>query len=123
MLDFGIDDIKDTVSDFAHKKPYLLAVIVLIIFLFFAGLIILMIQTSPEKKQAPVAAEPFTQDAPVLIPDSPDIEKEYYPNRITENQWSNEEVNKWFTYPDDETMKELEKANDKIISDITNSAP
>ena len=54
MLDFGIDDIKDTVSDFAHKKPYLLAVIVLIIFLFFAGLIILMIQTSPEKKQAPV---------------------------------------------------------------------
>ncbi|WP_294427694.1 hypothetical protein [uncultured Treponema sp.] len=123
MLDFGIDDIKDAFSDFAHEKPVLLAVVILIVFLFLAGLTILMIQTTPEKKVQQITQEPFTQDAPVLIPDAPDIEKEYYPNRITENQWSNEEVNKWFTFPEDETMTELEKANDKIINDITSSAP
>ena len=121
MLDF--EDIKEIVSDFAHEKPILLAVLVLIVFLFFAGLIILMIQTSPVKKVEVAAPEPFTQDAPVLIPDSPDIEKDYYPNRITENQWSTDEINKWFTYPEDETMKELEKANDSIVSDITGAAP
>ena len=121
MPDF--DEIKESISDFAHENPILLSVIVLIIFLFFAGLIILMIQTTPEKKVEVQAVEPFTADSPVLIPDSPDIEKEYYPNRITENQWSKEEINSWFTFPEDEAMKELENANDKIIDEITGAAP
>lgn len=121
MLDF--DDIKDTVSDFAQEKPLLLAVIILIVFLFIAGLVILMIQTAPAKKAVPKEPEPFTADAPVLIPDSPDIEKDYYPSRVTENEWSEEEIKRWFTFPEDETMASLEKANDKIASDITGAAP
>lgn len=121
MIDF--DDIKDSLSDLTHEKPLLFAVIGIVVFLFFAGLIILMIQTSPVKKTEIPQADPFTADNPVLPPDSPDIEKEYYPNRITENQWSQEEINKWFTYPEEETMKELEKANDKIVDDITGAAP
>ena len=121
MPDF--DEIKEKISDFAHEKPVLVTVISIIIFLVFAGLIILMIQTTPHKKAAVQEAEPFTADAPVLIPDSPDIEKDYYPNRVTENQWSNEEVKSWFTFPEDETMKELEKANDKIANEITGAAP
>ena len=120
---FDFEDIKDSFSDFAHEKPLLLAVIVLVVFLFFAGLIILMIQTTPPKKAPVQEAEPFTADSPALIPDSPNIEKEYYPSRITENQWSHEEINKWFTFPEDDAMAELEKANDKIIDDITGSAP
>lgn len=124
MLDnFNVDDIKESISDFAHEKPVLLSVIVMIVFLFFAGLIILMIQTSPEKKPDYEAPEPFTADAPVLIPDSPEIEKDYYPSRVTENQWSKDEVNTWFTYPEDDMMNGLEKANDKIVKDITDSAP
>lgn len=120
---FDIDNLKYTVSDFAHKKPVLFSVICLVVFLFLAGLVILMIQTSPEPKTELKQAEKFEQDAPVLIPDAPDIEKDYYPHRITENQWSKDEVNKWFTFPEDETMTELEKANDKIANDILDAAP
>ena len=119
---FDFEDIKDSISDFTHEKPLLVAVIGIIVFLFFAGLIILMIQTTPVKKAEIQQAEPFTADNPVIIPDAPDIEKEYYPNRITENQWSQDEINKWFTYPEEESMKELEKANDKIVDDITGAA-
>lgn len=117
------DDIKYEISDFAHEKPLLLTIICIVVFLFIAGIIILMIQTSPQGKTVLPSQEPFTQDAPILIPDSPDIEKDYYPNRITENKWTQDEANKWFTYPEDETMKELEKANDSIINDITGAAP
>ena len=120
---FELEDVKDALSDFAHRKPLLLTIIGIVVFLFFAGLIILMIQTTPVKTVETREAEPFEQDAPVLIPDTPDIEKEYYPARITENQWSQEEVNKWFTYPEDASIKELEKANDRIVNDITESAP
>ncbi|WP_407428410.1 hypothetical protein [Treponema sp.] len=121
MPDF--EDLKEAVSDFAHEKPFLLTVIAIIVLLFFSGLIILMIQTTPAKKLDYQQPEPFVQDSPVLIPDSPDIEKEYYSSRITENQWSKEEVNRWFTYPDEDSMSELEKANDRIIKDITEAAP
>ena len=120
-MDF--EEIKDTFSDFAHEKPLLLAVISIIVVLFFAALVVLMIQTAPEKNEILKEPEPFTADSPVLIPDPPDIEKEYYPSRITENQWSKDEVKKWFTFPEDDTMKELEKANDKIVNDILDAAP
>ena len=121
MPDF--DDIKESVSDFVHEKPVLSTVIVIVVFLFLAGLIILLIQTSPEKAPELKQAEPFEQDAPILIPDVPDIEKEYFPNRVTENQWSSEEVKRWFTFPEDEAMTELEKANDKITDEVLQAAP
>ena len=121
MLDF--EDIKYEISDFAHEKPALMTVICIVIFLFIAGLVILMIQTTPEKKVEFQSSQPFEQDAPVLIPDSPDIEKDYYPSRVTENQWSESEVKKWFTYPEDEVMSEVEKANDRIIHDVLDAAP
>lgn len=121
MLDF--EDIKYEISDFAHEKPVLLSVIILVVFLFIAGLVILMIQTTPAKKTEFQAAEPFTQDSPILIPDSPDIEKDYYPSRVTENQWGEDEVKKWFTFPEDEVMGELEKANNSIITDVIEAAP
>ena len=121
MIDF--EDIKESVSDFTREKPFLVAFIGIILFLFLAGLIILMIQTAPAKKTEFRPAEPFTADAPIIIPDSPDIEKEYYPSRITENQWSEDEVKKWFTFPDDDIMSELEKANDRITKNITDAAP
>lgn len=119
----NFEDIKYEISDFAHEKPILLTVICIVVFLFIAGIIILMIQTTPEKKAVSPAPEPFTANESILIPDSPDIEKDYYPNRVTENEWSQDEINKWFTYPEDESMEELEKANDRIIKDITEAAP
>lgn len=119
----NLEDIKYEISDFAHEKPLILTVICIVVLLFIAGIIILFIQTSPEKKPLLQSPEPFTADSPVLIPDAPDIEKEYYPTRNIQNQWSEDEVQKWFTFPEDETMNELEKANDKITQDIIEAAP
>ncbi|MCR4822746.1 MAG: hypothetical protein K5873_07730 [Treponema sp.] len=119
----NFDDIKYEISDFAHEKPFLMTFICIVVFLFIAAIVILMIQTTPPKKEPLKQAEPFTADAPVMIPDAPDIEKDYYPNRITENQWSKKDMEKWFTFPEDENMEGLEKANDKIVSDITGAAP
>ena len=37
--------------------------------------------------------------------------------------WSDEEIDQYFTPPDYKMLKDLEKANDKIISEITGAAP
>lgn len=125
MIDFsGIKDALDDFSpnEFARKKPLVFASICLLIVLFIAGLIVLLIQTSPQKHKTELP-EHFEADASVLIPDAPDIEKDYYPSRITENQWSKDEVDKWFTYPDEDAMKNLSDSNDKIVKDILEAAP
>ncbi len=127
MLDF--EDIKAiadglSVKDFARKKPFIFTVICLIVFLFFSGLIILLIQTSPEKKKnTPQVPDFFTADAPVLLPDAPDIEKDYFSTRNTKNEWTKDEIEKWFTYPSDEMMNELEKTNDMISDEILGATP
>lgn len=124
----NFDEIKDALSDFsprdfAQKKPFTFALICFLTALFIAGLVVLLIQTSPEKKSEAAAPEHFEADAPILIPDAPQIEKDYYPSRITENQWQKDEVDKWFTYPDEDVMKDLAESNDKIVKDIIGAAP
>lgn len=118
MIDFS----EFSLRDFAKKKPFVFASICLLIALFIFGLIILLIQTSPGKKPAEIP-ETFEADAPVLIPDSPEIEKDYYFSRATENQWEKDEVDKWFTYPDEDSMKNVSETNDKIVKGILEAAP
>lgn len=125
MIDFS--GIKDALSDFspsdfAREKPFLFTSICILIVLFIAGLAVLFIQTSPEKQRSEIS-EHFEADAPLLIPDAPNIEKDYYPSRTTENQWSKDDVDKWFTYPDEDVMKEISDSNDKIVRDILEAAP
>lgn len=122
MIDF--DTIKENSTEFAHENPIRAAVIALVVFLFMAGIVILLIQTAPEKKaRAPQQQEHFTETFPLLIPESPDIEKEYYYSRTTENQWDKTETNSWFTFPDEELIHKTELENDRIIKDITGAAP
>lgn len=123
----SFDEIKDSLSafsprDFAQKKPFTFALICFLTVLFIAGLVVLLIQTAPAKKTES-APEHFEADAPVLIPDAPQIEKDYYPSRITENQWQKEEADKWFTYPDENVLNDLAESNDKIVKEIIGAAP
>lgn len=118
MIDFS----EFSLRDFAKKKPVVFSLICLLIALFIAGLIVLLIQTSPDKKK-PEIQEKFEADAPVLIPDALEIEKDYYFSRETENQWKKDEVDKWFTYPDEDAMKNVSDTNDKIVKDVLGTAP
>lgn len=121
-MDF--DNLGDTVRDFVQEKPLIATIIGIFTLLFLAALVIITIQTSkPKAPKQTVANEPFTADAKLRIPDAPDVEKDYYPSRTVKKAWSEEDVKPWFTVPDGETMKNLEKANDAIASDILGAAP
>ncbi|MBQ7159057.1 MAG: hypothetical protein IJS09_06520 [Treponema sp.] len=121
-MDF--DNLGETVRDFVHEKPLISTMIGIFVLLFFASLIIILIQTSkPEVPTQTFRKEPFTADAKLLIPAAPEAEKDYYPSRTIKNAWTEEDIEPWFTKPDEETLKNLEKANDAIVSDIIGAAP
>ena len=91
--------------------------------LVFVALVIVMIQTAPKKPaKAPVSDE-VTLDAPLFIPDAPNLEQDYYPSRTTGTVWTSDEIEQWFTTLDEKSLEELEKANDTIVSDITGAEP
>ena len=115
------ENARDKIDELVHEKPHIFIAIVLIIVLFFIGLVVLAIRTSPKKAKVKHVAE-FTADAPVVIPDAPNVEKDYYQFRTTPDKWSSSDVDKWFTYPDDKIMKELEKSNDALADEITGAA-
>lgn len=104
------------------NRPLVLAVSGIIALLFIAALVVLLIQTGPKKAKGPKAA-PFTADSPIMVPDAPNVEKDYYQYRTTPERWSREDLEKWFTYPDDKIMKQLEKVNDSLAEEITGVAP
>ena len=120
MLDF--DELKEKVSDFFHEKPVLARISCGIIILFLMGLIVIFIQSSPPKSKIKYAKTNVILDGPPEIPQGPDIEKDYYPYRTTKEAWSDEEIDQYFTPPDYKMLKDLEKANDKIVSEITGAA-
>ena len=121
-MDLDFYSIKDNLSDYIHEKPHVFIIIALIILLFAMGLVVLFIQSSP-KTVVEEPVEEFVADSPIISPDEPIIEKEYYPSRTTENHWSTEELNTWFSYPDGKAMSQLESVNDKIVDDIIGAAP
>ena len=44
-------------------------------------------------------------------------------SRTTEEKWSQEETDKWFTVPTEKEIENLSNANDKIINSIVEAAP
>lgn len=121
MIDF--DDIKEAVSDFIDEKPLLFRIALLIVIFFLIALIIIFIQSSPKKQNIPYKKDEIMLTSEPVMTDGPNIEKDYYSSRTTENVWSETQLKEWFTSPDGKLSSGLEKANDKIVSDIIGAAP
>ena len=120
MVDF--DDIKYAVSDFIQEKPVLFRITALLVLFVLTALIIIFIQSSPEKPVNSVRNDIILNGTP-QIPDSTKIEKDYYPSRVTENTWSEEQVKEYFTPTEGKIIRELESTNDQIVSDMIGAAP
>ena len=117
------DDIADRIRTTVQEKPAVFAASAGLTVLLLIAVIIVLVQTRPQKQAPAPQAPAFTADAPLFTPDAPAMAQDYYPSRIPGKVWSGEDIEEWFTLPDDSTIGELEKANDKIVSDIIGAAP
>ena len=88
-------------------------------------LLLILLICLPKGKKKDKASAPkeivLTQD--LLVPDGPEIHRDYNISRQTKDKWDNEQADEWFTVPGQRDIDSLEKANDNIISEITGAAP
>ena len=59
----------------------------------------------------------------LLIPEGPELHKDYNISRETKEKWDDEQADTWFEVPTEKDINSLEKANDNIILEITGAAP
>ena len=87
-------------------------------------LLIILLCCIPKNKKTNVEQEkPVVLTETLLIPDGPEINRDYSISRQTQDKWSDEQADVWFEKPTEKDIESLEKANDNIIRDITGAAP
>ena len=86
-------------------------------------LLILIICIPKKKKTNALQEKPVVLTETLLIPDGPEINRDYNISRQTKEKWDEEQAEEWFEKPSDYDIESLEKANDNIILEITGAAP
>ena len=86
-------------------------------------LIILLLCIPKNKKSNAQTEKPIVLTENLLIPDGPEIHRDYNISRQTQDKWTEEQSDEWFEKPTEKDIESLEKANDNIIRDITGAAP
>lgn len=124
----GVHDILDAASGFIQRSSKLtLTITGILLFLAVSALCIALAQLPKiqVKKKTPVLP-PVTQELPVesfIRPQKEFLTQEYYFSRESHSVWQDEEAKRWFTMPDESTVSELGRANDKAVEKIIGAAP
>ena len=86
-------------------------------------IIILLICIPHGKKKEKEQPKSIVLTENLLIPDGPELQRDYNISRQTKEKWSEDQADLWFEAPTEKDINSLEKANDNIISEITGAAP
>ena len=110
--------VKDYCSE--NKRNAILIGSLLVLLLL---LIILLICIPKKKKNDGVQTKPVVLTETLLIPDGPELQRDYNISRKTQEKWDEQQADEWFEKPTERDIESLEKANDNIILNITGAAP
>ena len=101
------------------RNAILIASLIVLILL----LIIILASIPRHKKDSGVVEKNIVLTETLLIPDGPELQRDYNISRQAQEKWDEEQAEIWFEKPTEKDINSLEKANDNIINDITGAAP
>lgn len=102
------------------KLTYLIAGLIAALLLC----IILLISTAGKnKKQKEVPGQKLELTEKLVIPNGPELPKDYTVSRKTKEKWTDEEADPWFTTPSQKEIESLGNANDNLVNEIIGAAP
>lgn len=114
------EDIQEKIETLDKKMLIIISALIVVILLC---LVLLVFQLSSQKKTVTTYESPLILSEKLYIPNSPDLPKDYNISRKTQDKWSEEETEKWFTVPSSKDIDSLSLSNDKIINEIIEAAP
>lgn len=122
MIDFSniVSDVQDY---FTENRRRVIVICAALVFMTISALVILTrsMPLSVKVKKKPQRTLVLDQTlVPLKGPEAPDG---YIMTRKTQEKWSQQEIDEWFTEPDSTELDKLAAANDRIIEEILGAAP
>lgn len=105
------------------------------LFFIFSGLIFVILicicliifipkgNQKEKKQQILYSQEKLQLSEKLLIPDGPELPKNYTFSRQTKEKWNEDEAQPWFTIPSQKDIDSLSKSNNNMIDEIIGAAP
>ena len=113
----------EKVREFYEENKMLSYIIAGLLVLLLLCIILLIALSGKKKEPEAVPGTVLELTEPLVIPDGPELPKDYTTSRTPKDKWSEEEAEEWFTIPSQKEIDSLSKANDNLINEITGGAP
>ena len=100
-----------------------ISILLLLVFFLIAVIIITVGESNLFNKKKLRFDENFTLHQPLVAPEPPSTPDEYYLVRPKDYTWTEQDIDRWFSPPDEQLLDSLRDANDELISDLLEAAP
>ena len=107
---------------FDNKKVFFL-LLSLCFIIFLCIVLLIFIPKEKKESQNSTIQNHLELSEKLLIPNGPELPKDYTFSRKTKEKCTEEEAQVWFTEPSQKDIDSLSKSNDKMINEITGAAP
>lgn len=118
-----LSQLTEKIREFYEDNKMLSYIIAGLVALLLLCIILLIALAGKKKEPAPVPGTVLELTEPLVIPDGPELPKDYTASRTPKDKWTEEEAQEWFTIPSQKEIDSLSKANDNLINEITGAAP
>lgn len=120
--------IKTAVADFMSRTSRITITIIAILVILTVSALVVLLAQPKSKAQTKTVVEPsivtdFKTEDDFIPPEGIKLTEDYYFSRVTNDTWSREEVDRWFTLPNEAALDELGRANDALVEEIVGAAP
>lgn len=120
-----ITSLTESASDFfeENKKIGIMVVSLILVILICIILLIFSLGSEKAKKNNSIIKDPLYISETPVIPQGPEVPKDYTISRKAKNEWSEEESQQWFSTPSKAEIDSLSKINDSMVNEIIRAAP
>ena len=125
-----LDNIKEKASsliekdrEFYEENKMLSLIIAALVALLLLCIILLIALAGKKKEPVTVPGTVLELTETPMVPDGPELPKDYTSSRTVKDKWTEEEAQEWFTVPSQKEIDSLAKSNDILINEITGAAP
>lgn len=122
MIDFS-NIVSDMQDYFTENRRRVIVICAALVFMTISALVILTRSMPPSIKVKKKPQRTLVLDQTLVPLKGPEAPDGYITTRKTQEKWSQQEIDEWFTEPDSMELDKLAAANDRIIEEILGAAP
>lgn len=119
-----ISSLSDKVTSFYEENKKISFIILGLILVILICLIFLVATSEKDKKkQKDLPGSNLQLTESLIIPNGPELPRDYNISRKTKDKWTEEEAEPWFTVPTEKEINSLSNSNENMVNEIIGAAP